>query len=83
MDLFADPDFVRDELEVEPRPAPLPALKLPPGMKWRAHSAEGLGHLLPVGATRYLCDERAIAERYAWPVLRQCQRCVTALEWGR
>lgn len=55
-------------------------LRLPPGMTWRAHDSAGLGHLLPVSATRYLCDERALPERHAWPVLRRCQRCVEVLQ---
>jgi hypothetical protein len=68
-------------------PKPTPTLKLPPGMAWQATDATGLGHLLPgrgaVSRSRYLCDELALPARFAWPVLRHCQRCIEKLEWGR
>lgn len=65
-----------DQLWGEP---PRPALRLPPGMTWRAHDAAGLGHLLPRGGLRYLCNAMPIAERFAWPVLERCPECVAVL----
>lgn len=83
VDLWADPDFVRDEMEAEPRPrpAPLPALKLPPGMVWRA-GRDGIGHLLPksVAYVRYLCNRIPIPDRFAWPRTSDCAHCVAVLE---
>lgn len=61
-----------------------PALKLPPGMVFRA-GRDGVGHLLPrsVAYRRYLCNRMPIAERYAWPTTSHCPECVRRLEEGR
>ena len=67
------------------RGSPPPALKLPPGMVWRA-AEDQVGHLLPrspVAVRRYLCDRMPRAERFAWPIRSRCGECVRVLEEGR
>lgn len=66
--------------------SPPSALKLPPGMVWRAHDVLGVGHLLPhtpLPNPRYLCGRLPVAERFAWPVKSRCEWCVKTLEEGR
>lgn len=48
---------------------------------WRAHF-DGIGHALlkGPGITRYVCNRRAIAERFAWPVKSRCRECVVLVD---
>jgi hypothetical protein len=74
-DLWSDPDFVRDELEVE---RPRPRHQRPP--IWIAAS-DGIAHARShVASPRTACGAVAIHERHAWPETSRCGLCVAVLE---